>query len=134
MGPKCFKKFDDNIMEVTIFVEITWNFFLQKRCAGIFDNLIFYTIFSNFGRPRWVKNQNQENCSTMNQKKSIKSNITKKQGFSTNIETPIFFSQNPSLKIPTFQSVWKFLYILPYVTQEKHIKFSVERNIQLCKK
>ena len=60
--------------------------------------------------------------------KSIKSKYTKNWGFSTNIETSEFFSPKFNLKISYFENVWKFLYILPHVTQEKYHNFGVERD------
>ena len=89
---------------------------------GIFD------IFGNFGSQKQPKNENKEKCRTTFLEKSIKSNYNKNEVFSTNTETPIFFFPKSKLKISYFQNVWKFLYILPYVTREKYHNFCVERD------
>ena len=85
----------------------------QKSGAGIFDNLISYPIlrpiksknvilrhfltFSATSAARnGQKNENKEKCRTTFLGKSIKSNYNKNEVFSTNTETPIFFSQNLS--------------------------------------
>ena len=79
----------------------------QKIGAGISDDMIFYptskplqskndisgiffNIFGIFGSPKWLKNENQEQCRTTLEK-SIKSKYNKNEVFSTNTKGPAIF-------------------------------------------
>ena len=111
----------------------------QKSGAGIFNYLIFTLVFETLKdkichfwhfRQLWLRETSKtirikKNAAPLPWNSLLNVAITKLK-FLARILKPLYFFSNLKLKISYFQNVWKFLHILPYVTQEKYHNFSVE--------
>ena len=138
-------------MDATIFVEIVWNF-AYSISIWFFKNVIrefwiiwFFTLFLDLQSWKMTifaifcqfkqlsqaisgKKIKIKKIAAQCFKKSLSRVSIPKSRVLAQILRPLnFFSQNLSWKLASFQNVWKLLYILSYVTQQKHHNFCVER-------